>query len=1411
MEPLHVYIPTDRRHRLARRAPFPDWSQGAALFADIAGFTPLTERLVRELGPQQGVEALTHHLNLVYDALIDEVDRYGGSVIGFSGDAITCWFDEQHGEAGAGAGPGRQDDFPAEDGDAGALLRAAACGLAIQAAMQRVRTTALPSHGVALTVKVGVAAGPVRRFLVGHPDIQLIDVMVGTTLDRMAAAERLAHESEVLLDAATVRQLGAAIHIREWRSPEQQPVAPAQGQAAVLGALKTVVPPAPWPPLAGSLSEEELHRWLLPPVYARLQQGQSLFLAELRRATLLFVRFGGIDYDHDPAAGVKLDAYIRWVQEVLGRYEGFLIDVTMGDKGSSLYAAFGAPLAHEDDEARAVAAAWQLVSPPLALSFIGGIQIGLNQGLTRVGAYGGRTRRTYGVLGDEVNLTARLMSQAQPGQVLVSQQIVKAVLGYDFKPLGSITVKGKQEPILVARLQGPRAVPEPRAAPGQQLVGRALERATLAAALQRLRHTSQGGVLVVEGEAGIGKSRLVAELHWQATREGVGVFFGEGEAIEQATLYYGWRAPLRQLGGLDGLDDPATRQQRVITWLALDADTLPFLPLLNELLGLHAPENELTTQLSAEGRLEKTHEFVLRGLRATIAHTPAVLILEDVHWFDSASWGLLLRISRQRDWPLLLVVVSRPPSEATPAEYLQLVQHPDVQRLALTPLGATEIMALICQRLGVAAIPAEVATLIQERAEGHPFFSEELAAALWEAGLLVIADGQCQVAPGAGNLRAVPFPDTLQGVITSRIDRLTPQQQLALKVASVIGRLFAFRILRDVFPLEETKAHLPDDLAHLSRLDLTPLETPEPDLTYIFKHAITHEVAYHLMLAAQRQPLHQAVAEWYERCYQDDLAPFYPRLAHHWREAGVREKAMDYLEKAGTQALRNGAAKEAIVCFEELFRLDVQQHGPAPQPAWPPTPRVRRHIGWELALGRAYLDSGQGGPSRQHLERVGALINRPTPTPQQFLPALTSQLLRQVSHRLLPGRVGQIPAALREPFLDVAEAESLLCSLHLVANEPQFFFFSSLRLLNLCERLGPSSQLPAAYALTCLMAAATPFRGLAALYARQALAAAASLSTPPPTAMIMLSLYQLGIGQLEEALRSAAQGMASSHHFGEWKHWRVGLFSVATVLYNQGKFEESAARGREIYQAAHDREDVEHEAWGLLMQGMGLLALGQTGQAITMFERAIPAFQAAKSSRIVESTNLAELGVAYLHRGEQARAYETADQASRLIGQERPTSVGALGAYGGVAEVALARWEAELRAGHPCQNHQQWARSACQALHACAHIFPIGQPRAWRWQGVYEQLAGNPAKAIKAWQKSLTAARALRMPYDEGLAHYELGRHTTGLERAAHLAHAADLFTRLGTAYRLDQVKCEQAVRLGAGEDRRESPYPLEK
>jgi predicted ATPase/class 3 adenylate cyclase len=902
MEDMSIYVPSDRRKALAGGKKLPDRAQGAALFVDISGFTPLTESLSLAYGSRRGSEEITSHLNRIYDALIVPIEQYGGSVIGFSGDAMTCWFDKDEG------------------------LKALASAFEVQSAMKRFATiTVTPQQSVPLSVKVAVVTGAVRRFLVGDPSILYLDVIAGETMDRLASAGEHTKRDEILLDSKTAKSLGKKIKVKEWRADKKE-------RYAVVTQIDAKSMPKP--KRAGKtieLNEEQARPWLIPAVYQRLKHGEGGFLAELRSAVPVFISFSGIDYDHDKTAGTKLDSYIRWVQKIFAKYDGTLFELSFGDKGSYIYGAFGAPTAHDDDALRAVAAAQELRLLPPALGYVANIRIGISRGRMRAGPYGGTTRQSYSAIGEETNLAARLMQKAKAGQVILSERVAEAVKGrYALKSIGAVKLKGRAEPTNIFRLIGAQSQAE-QALPRQaSFVGRSHERKVLQDQLDQLVTERRGGTIIVEGEAGIGKSRLVEELIAQARKAGAECLVGAGDAIEQATLYHAWKPVFIQALDLYSVPKRAAKRRAYIArWLKnAGGDLAKYAPLFSTITPLEIPDNETTSLLSGQVRAETTRDFLAQIIAHRMQAVPLMIIIEDAHWLDSSSWALAQRIAALSE-SLLFVLVTRPVDERASQEFQQILNLPTTKRFELGPLESDDTLELVKQRLGARELPESVANLIKEKAEGNPFFSEELAYALRDAKIIVIRDGTCELAPNAPDIHQMTFPDKVEDVIISRIDLLSASQQLALKVASVIGRIFAYRTLSEIHPVGEDIPHLMQDLNVLSKVDLTPLESPDPDLRYMFKHIITQEVSYNLMLFEQRRQLHQAIGEWFEKNHQEDVANYYPVLAYHWNKVAegaqadplLLSKAIGYLFKAGEQAVQNYANPEASAHLKNALAL----------------------------------------------------------------------------------------------------------------------------------------------------------------------------------------------------------------------------------------------------------------------------------------------------------------------------------------------------------------------------------------------------------------------------------------------------------------------------------------------------------
>ncbi len=1367
LDALSVYIPEDRRQAIARGEMLPERMQGAALFADISGFTPLTEALVHHHGPQRGAEELISHLDRVYNTIIEQLHQYSGSVIGYSGDAITCWL----------------------DGDDG--RRAIAAALGMQAAMKQLLSISFPSgESVSLAVKVVIVVGGGLRLLVGDPSIQLIDVLGGAVAERLAVAAQVVHSGEVLVDTETAQRLSGMLTTSERR---QNP--DGSQSFAVVTDLRASVESTPWPEIPlDALKEEALRPWVLPALYERMRQGHGQFLTELRPTVALFLRFGGIDYERDPEAGGQLDAYIRWVQAVLARYEGVLLQVTLGEKGSYLYGTFGAPVVHEDDARRAVAAALELLSPPESLSFIQPVPIGISRGTMRTGPTGSTVRRTYGVLGDEVNVAARLMEAATPGEIIVSERVVKRVTGlFESIPLPPLKVKGKSEPLPVYRITNIVRLSNRLAQTHTgQLVGRAAQRSKMDVEVVKLID-GHNSIMIIEGEAGIGKSRLIADWLDSVPQGEIQTLTGSGDSIEQSTPYHAWRSVFSQLFQWDALpNEREARHEHVLARLQL-LGLKERAPLLNVVLPLDLPDNALTIEMAGKVRADNTHEVLVTLLQQAASVQPLRIVIEDAHWLDSASWALALNAVRQVK-PLLFVLVTRPLSGNVPSEYESLLEQPGVLQLSLESLSPEDTIRLVCQRLGVETLPGQVASLIIEKAEGHPFFSEELAYALRDSGVLRIINGQASIASNI-NLSTLNLPDTVEGVVTSRIDLLTASEQLILKVASVIGTVFGYRLLEDIHPVLTDRPKLPEFLEHLQTLDVTPLASPPPDLSYMFKHIITREVTYNLLLFAQRRQLHQAVAEWYEQTFANDLSLFYPLLAHHWTIASENSpsdkatlKAIEYLEKAGEAALRSYANQEAVDYFNKLFTIVK------PQNAESFNLSILRMAQWEQQLGEAHNRLGHLEECEQHfgksLQYLGWILPA---TSGRLVTSILKEVTRQTRTRFQ--RADKISSKrLNENEL---EARRLACKiyerlglLYFIKNNAGMTVYCPLASLNLAEEVGPSPELAIAYSYATGAAGLIPAHGLAKLYDRLTLQTAEQVNNPLITARALMgtSVYTSGAARLEETEQRLYQSIASFEQGGVWEWWGVCMEMLTRIKYYQGQFHESAQLADKLYAMAKQQRDIVQQSWSLTSRMETHLLLADRDDILTL---------AAELEELVRQSN--ETGprqkfygvsaLVHLQNGEWTAADESAKQLLKLISKERPTSFGLLTGYIAAADTYLSLWE---RHALPDVNYlRQQATLSCKLLTRFAQILPIGEPAKLRAHGVHAWLSGRDKQAHQLWEQSLARAQAMHMPLEEALTQYELGRHLSAdnPQRVTYLDRAEQLFEEMGVYYYQPRMK----------------------
>lgn len=982
---LGTFLPQDRLHALAREETLPDRTSGSALFADISGFTHLTDALRQSLGPRRGTEELTKYLDEVYTSLISEVESYGGSVIDFAGDSIICWFD---------------------NADGAAAPRATHCAFALQRAM--LAFTAIPvAHGTVITLalKVTVATGPVRRFAVGDPSIHYMDTLAGATVARTALAEHLAEKADILVDEVTVNALDGSLTISEWR---QDPNSGERFAVAVDFAHKLSVPFLPSIPEAPS--PDRLRPWIHPTIYEREQFGQEAFLTEFRPCIAMFVRFTGIDFDSNEAEE-QLDSLVRQMQSCAERHGGTLLQLTIGDKGSYAYLSFGAFSTHEDESRRAVKTALDLKQSCEELPFLASLQIGITNGVMRIGACGGRTRRTYSALGDEVNLAAGLMTSAAPGEILISERVRKAIADeFVVEPRPPMSMKGKTDllPVFVVfGMKQHRAIRLQEPTYALMMIGRQREMTRLVGKIEMVGR-GRGQIIGITAEAGMGKSRLVAEGIRLAHRRGLIGYGGACQSDGINSPYLVWRAIWSAFFDIN----PSLPLRKQIRSLEAELeDRIPehidALPLLGTVLGLPIPENDFTRALQPKDRKVQLETMLVKCIESAARETAEenrglILVLEDLHWIDPVSFDLLELVARTvEDLPVLILMTYRlldTHSQQQAIRRLEPLDH--FTQIRLDELSTDETGQVIRSKLHNlfpergGALPPLLMQRITSQAQGNPFYAEEL--------LNYLHDRDIDLSD-ANAVHQLELPTSLHSLILSRIDQLTASQQITIKVASIIGRIFRFQDLHSYYPSLGTAEQLKANLQELERLELTPLESPEPELAYLFKHIVTQEVGYESIAFATRVRLHGQYARYLENAYPDRMDQLAPQLAFHFERAQVPEKACFYLLKAGEQAAANYANDEALIYFNRTLSLLA-------------TENARMRFETLLKRERVYDLLGKRTEQRQDLDELSRLVNQFADAP--FLRAQIA--VRQAKLEIDAGNYAAAKSSAQAALLEIA-------------------------------------------------------------------------------------------------------------------------------------------------------------------------------------------------------------------------------------------------------------------------------------------------------------------------------------------------------------------------------------------------------
>ena len=960
-------------------------------------------------------------------------------------------------------------------------------------------------------------------------------------------------------------------------------------------------------------------------------------------------------------------AYQETAAAVIQHFDGHIAQYL----GDGLLVYFGYPQAHEDDARRAVRTGLGIVETLGALNARlaqhQGVQlavrIGIHTGLVVVGEMGGGSRQEQLALGETPNVAARLQGLAAPDTVVMSPATFRLVRGYfTCQDLGAHPLKGLAAPLQAYRILGESAAQSRLDAAGAtgltSLVGRDAEVALL---LERWTQSQDGvgQVVLLRGEAGIGKSRLVEVLRGRVRSAGTTRIVFRCSPYHQHSALYPVIDHLQRFLQWQRDEAPEAKfdtLERVLRTYRLPLEDV--VPLFAALLSVPVPERYPPLNLTPQRQRQKTHEALVAWLLEEAERQPVLAVWEDLHWADPSTLEVLSLLLDQVATARMLTLLTCRPEFRPP-----WATHAPVTQVTLNRLGRAQVEAMLPSLTGAKTLPPEVVEQVIAKTDGVPLFVEELVKMILETGLVREQAGRYVL---TGPLPPLAIPSTLHDSLMARLDRLATAREL-VQLGAVLGREFAYDLLQAVASVDETT--LQQGLARLVEAELVYQRGLPPRSRYLFKHALIQDAAYQSLLKSTRQQYHQRIAQVLEAQFPDTVLLQPELVAHHYTEAGLSAQAVLYWQKAGQRAVERSAYAEAITHLSKGLEVlktlsDTPEH-------------LQQELDLQLALGPALVViRGPASPAvEQAYARAQELCQQVGETPQHF-PALWG-LWRFYNNRAEYQRaraLGERLLSLAQQVHDAAlllEAHHALWATLLWSGE-----FASARAHIEQGRALYDPQQHHAHAL--LYGGHDP--GVCCL------------------SYAALSLWSLGYP--DQALQSMREALTLAQALAHPPSLAAAL-DFATILH-QSRREQQATheRAEALMALATEQGFAQHLAQATIMRGWALAAQGQGAEGTAQMRQGLAAHQATGSER-QRPYNLALLAEAYGSIG------QTAEGLSLLA--EGLATVDRTGERGWEAE--LRRLQGELLLAQAGEWQQVPEAEAC--FHQALAVARRQQAKSW--------------------------------------------------------------------------------------------------
>lgn len=1308
-----------------QQEPTQEQHEGAFLFLDLVAYTTLAEQLGAK--GVKGAEDLSEVLHAYYSPILAQIRDHGGDVLFFAGDAVgVIWLAE------------------GDDDVATAAARATQCALDIQAMVPRIKSAW--SQPLAFRASIGV--GPLEELEVGGLDDNWLQLVRGGAIDRAYRADTRGVGGAVVMSAECASHLdGFGVQY-----------SPLSAEFVEIKNLSQRVPARPATPIDVHADHEALvSARLTEAAHRLLYYPSSAVSAEFRRITVLFADISGTDAD-------TLQAAVAAAQQEVSRVGGLVYQLLEDDKGTKLIIVFGLPGAsNADDHVRALLLANNLRAAHDAIGV--SARLGIASGTAFCGPLGNSERQQYSIIGSAVNLAARLMTLAEPGEVLCDNQTRKlAETDFEFAEAAWTTPKGFSEPVPLFK-PGARREKGDVLSTDVEIVGRDNELSLIANKIDEVHENGGSRLVLVKADAGLGKSALLQMVRTIVAEKGLQPVTGSADPFDAGTAYFAFRNIARFWCGINASDSVDEAVRKLELSLGKSPDLLPLIPLLGSVLGLDIPETSLTESLRGGLRSENTQRVLLHFAAKSFEHTPSVLLIEDGHWMDGASWAFLEHLLN--NIPSVVVLLSSRPMGADASDASRVLEDDRTDVINLRPMTRADTAEVVRRQLGVSDVADDVLALVHSRAEGNPLFVREIVKNLVETGDIQIRQSRVQLLKRQGDADLVP--DTLDGVITSRIDRLDADAQITIKAAAVLGRSFDADLLQEVHPLAVDSEYMREQLQVLEQNGF--LDGGEDGAEYQFHHALARDAAYNLLSFAQRESLHRKTAEALETKHADNTERVNARLGYHFRMAGIKEKAAPYLGAAGQTALDAYAHADAIELLTSALELDEEHRG---EDIGQDLSRTQ----WTRLIGEAlYNQDNQPEAAnwyRRSLDEAGVAPKYPVAS---IFPTLFRAIFAPKSLNTPPteamseedrSRIAQGLASGRE-----------LGTIYLWESDLNRFALNAVNLVRMARNVGLNEESGPASATLAFMMSSAGLRAKSEAIALQAVEMASSfgkdtqfISTNTVTGMV---LTQNGSPERGRTFFETSDEASSDLISGIWRHRTK--YMLADAMTWMGEYEPAHDLFITAGEFSHGAEP-HTVALAASMAALTQLRMGRHERAVEILEG--PEGVSHASDCGIPFAQIMSLGIlaeARLALGQKDAAIAAVEEAEASV-TDKDDGTGYYSSIFSYSSILGVR----LQTGEHGVGTMKGSKTALdddmKRMRKLVRVAALGKPAFSLWQGVYEAQQGNMSKAKRHLKDAIQSATEMKLPFELGRSLVELAKLSQGSDKDQHLQSAIDVFSK---------------------------------